>query len=88
MDQLRARLKVSTGPKIYYCQASELSKASQPLSRSKKWSRYFSGFRAGNFTALQMARSIGIWLFWFKIRRRFFGVYACGSSEPTPTERT
>jgi hypothetical protein len=88
MDQLRARLKVSTGPKIYYCQASELSKASQPLSRSKKWSRYLSGLRAGNFTALQMARSIGIWLFWFKIRRRFFGVYACGSSEPTPTERT
>ena len=86
MDQLRARLKVSIGPKIYYCQASELSKATQPLSRSEKWSRYLSGLRAGNFTALQMARSIGIWLFWFKIRRMFFGLYARGSSEPTPTE--
>ena len=86
MDQSRAHLKVSTGPKIYYCQASELSKATQPLSRLNKWRRYLSGLRAGNFTALQMARSIGIWLFWFKIRRMFFGVYARGSSEPTPTE--
>src|SRR5258708_6102018 len=40
MDQLRARLKVSTGPKIYHCQASELSKATHSLSRWKKWGRY------------------------------------------------
>ena len=86
MDQLRARLKVSTGPKIYYCQASELSKATQPLSRWEKWGRYLSGLRAGNFNVLQMALSIGIWLFWFKIRRMFLGVYARGSSEPTPAE--
>jgi hypothetical protein len=86
MDQLRARLKVSTGRKIYFCQASQLSRATQPLSRSQKWRKYLSGLRAGNFSALQMARSIGIWLYWFKIRRMFFGVHARGSSEPTPTE--
>ena len=39
MDRLRARLKVSTGPKTYYCQASELSKATHPLSRWKRCGR-------------------------------------------------
>ena len=85
MDRLRARLKVSTGPKIYYCQASELSKATHPLSRWERLGRYLSGLRAGNFNALQMAQSFGTWLFW-RIRRMFLGVYARGSSESTPAE--
>ena len=85
-DQLGARLKVSTTPTIYYCQASELSKATHPLSRWEKWKRYLSGLRAGNFNVLQMAHSIGTWLLWFKIRRRFLGVYARGSNVSTPTE--
>ena len=84
MDQLRARLKVSTGPKIYYCQASELSKATHPLSRWEKWGRYLSGLRAGNFNVLQMAQSIGIWLFWFKIRRSFS---ACMRAEAASQRR-
>ena len=86
MDQLQARLKVLTGPKTYYCQASELSKATHFLSRWRKWGRYLRGLLAGNFNALQMARSIGTWLFWSKIRRKFLGVYASGNSESTPTE--
>ena len=85
MDLLRARLKVSAGPRIFYCQASELSKATHPLSRWEKWGRYLSGFRAGNFNVLQMAQSTGIWLFW-KIRRMFLGHYPRGSSESTPAE--
>jgi hypothetical protein len=83
MDRLRARLKVSTGPKTYYCQASELSKATHSLSLWERLGRYLSGLRAGNFTALQMARSLGTWLFW-RIRRMFLGVYGRGSSESTP----
>ena len=85
MDRLRARLKVSTGPKTYYCQASELSKATGSLSRSERLGRYLRGLRAGNFNAQQMAQSIGIWLFW-TIRRIFLGVYARGRSESTPAE--
>ncbi|MEA2649726.1 MAG: hypothetical protein QOG61_2161 [Candidatus Binataceae bacterium] len=84
VNQLRARLKVSSGPKVYYCQASELSKATHHLSRWEKWRRYLSGLHAGNFNALQMAQSIGIWLFWLKIRRMFLGVYARGSGNSTP----
>jgi hypothetical protein len=85
LDRLRARLKVSVGPKIYYCQASELSKATHFLTRSEKWRRYISGLLAGNFNALQMAQSIGTWLLW-KSRRMIFGIYARGTSKSTPVE--
>src|SRR5580658_911307 len=85
IDRLRARLKVSNGPKIFYCQASELSKATHPLSRWQRLRRYLSELRAGNFSALQMAQSFGIWLFW-KVRRTVLGVYPRGSSESTPME--
>lgn len=85
MDRLRTRLKVSIGAKTYYCQASELLKATDPLSRWEKLGRLLSGLRAGNFTALQMAQSSGIWLF-LRIRRMFVGECAPGSSESTQVE--
>jgi hypothetical protein len=85
-DRLRNRLKVSSGPKIYYCQASELSKATHSLSRWQRLGRYLSGLRASNFSALQMAQSIGTWLVFLKIRRMLLGVYARGSGEFMPAE--
>jgi len=85
MDRLRARLKVMTGPKTYYCQASELPKATYSLSRWQRLGTYLSGLRGGNFNALQMAKNSGTWLYW-RIRRMFFGVYARGSNKSTPVE--
>jgi hypothetical protein len=85
MDRLRARLKVMTGPKTYYCQASEFPKATRSLSRWERLGRYLSGLRAGNFNALQMAQSSAIWLFW-RIRRMLLGVYPRGSKTSTPVE--
>ena len=85
MDRLRTCLKVSTGPGVYYCQASELSKATHSLSRWERLGRYLSGLRAGNFNALQMAQSMGTWLFW-RIRPIFSGLYPRGSSKPMPLE--
>ena len=43
MDRLRVRLKVSNSPKIFYCQASELSKA----TRWQTLGRYLSVNRSG-----------------------------------------
>jgi hypothetical protein len=83
MDRLRARLKVSTGLKTYYCQASELSRAAHSLSLRERSKRYLRGLRAGNFTALHMAQGLGTWLFW-KIRQVFLGVYARGTWNSTP----
>jgi hypothetical protein len=85
LDRLRTRLKVSIGAKAYYCQASELLKATDPLSRWEKLGRLLSGLRAGNFTALQMAQHSGTWLF-LKIRRMLVGEYPRGSSGSTPVE--
>lgn len=84
-DRLLARLKVSTGPKKYYCQASELLKATHPTSRWERLRRYLTGLRAGNLSALQMAQNFGTWLFW-RIRGTFLGVYARGSSESKPAQ--
>jgi hypothetical protein len=85
VDRLRARLKVTSGPKVYYCQASELSKATRPLSLWERLGRYLSEVRTGNFDALQTAQSFGIWLYW-KIRRTFLGVYPRGTGDSTPVE--
>jgi len=82
LDRLRCRLKVWNRPNIYYCQASELSKATNFLSRWQRLGRYLSGLRAGNFSALQMAQSLATWLFW-RVRRMFLGVYPRGSGKFT-----
>src|SRR5882724_1037379 len=82
-EQLRARLKTTVGPKTYFCQASELWKAANQLSRWERFTRCFAEIRAGNCGALQMAERIGIWLFW-RTRRLFLGAYARGSNKTTP----
>jgi hypothetical protein len=86
VNLLLAHLKVSTGPNIYYCQASELSSATRPLSRWERFARYLSGLDAGNFNVEQMAQGFGLFLFW-RIRRLLFGVYPRGSNKTTPVER-
>jgi hypothetical protein len=84
-ERLRARLKISTGPKKYYCQASELAKAANPLSRWGRLERSFRGLLVGNFNVSQMLKSTGIWLFW-KIRGMLLGIYTRGSSKSTSAE--
>jgi hypothetical protein len=84
-EELCTRLKTSTGPKRFYCQAGQLAKAADPLSRWGRIERYFNGFFVNNFTALEMVRAIGIWLFW-KIRKMIFGIYARGTRKSTPVE--
>jgi hypothetical protein len=84
LDRLRARLKASTGPKAFYCQASELSKATYPLSRWERLGKYWSGLRAGNFNGLQMAQSIATWV---SLRiRLFLGEHVQRSGQSTPME--
>jgi hypothetical protein len=84
-EQLRARLKTLTGPKRYFCQASELFKATVPLSRGKRIGKYLREVRLGNFTALQMAHRIAIFMFW-RIRGVFLGLYGRGNQKSTPSE--
>ncbi len=82
-EQLRACLKTLSGPKTYFCQASELLNATNELSRWERFGKSFSDVRAGNCSTLEMAQRIGIWLFW-RIRRVFLGAYAHGTNKATP----
>ena len=84
-EQLRTRLKTVADSNTYFCQASELAKATYSLSRWQRVGRCVSALRARNFSAWQMANSIAIWLLW-KVRRTFFGAYPCGSTKSPPTE--
>ena len=83
--RLQARLKTRTGPDTYFCQASELLKATDDLSRWTRLGKSFSEVRAGNCNVLQMLGRISIWLFW-KTRRTLLGEYPRGSSRTTPAE--
>jgi len=83
--QLRGRLKTSTGPKTFFCQASELLKATDSLSRWSRIGACLVDVRADNCSVLQMAQRIGIWLFW-RIRRKLLGEYGRRSNQSTPTE--
>lgn len=84
-NQLRARLKTSTGPKTYFCQASEILNATRELSRWERFGKCVSEVRSGNCGVLEMGKRISIWLFW-RIRKVFLGVYAHGSRKSTPVE--
>jgi hypothetical protein len=78
-------LKTSTGPKTYYCQASELSKSTEPLSRQQRLTTYINGLRVGNYTGRQMVKGICLWLFW-RIRRTLMGVYPSGNANALAVE--
>jgi hypothetical protein len=84
-EELRARLKTSTSPKTYFCQASELFKAASQLSRWERFGKCITEIRAGNCNSMQMAQSVAIWLAW-RIRRILLGAYARGNNKSTPVE--
>jgi hypothetical protein len=82
---LRARLKTSSGPKTYFCQASEILNATQGLSRWERFGKVFSEIGAGNCGIVEMTQRIAVWSFW-RVRKLFLGAYAGGSQKSTPVE--
>jgi hypothetical protein len=85
LEQLRARLNTMTSPITYFCQASELLRVTRDLPRLERYSKCLAELRAGNCGVGEMARRIGIFLFW-KARRALLGPYGRGNVKPTPTE--
>ena len=83
MERLRSRLKTKQDQGTYFCQASELLKATNHLSRGERFTRCGSEIRAGNCSFWQMAQKITTWLVW-RIRRLFFGAYGRGRNKTTP----
>jgi hypothetical protein len=85
VDILRRRLRASSGPRTYFCQASELPMATRTLSRLERVTQFARALRAGNFTALEMARRLATSVFWWT-RKKLFGAYPRGGGRPEPAE--
>jgi hypothetical protein len=71
-EQLRARLKTSVGENVYFCQASELLRATKHLT---KWGRRVGGWGGGGV------------VFCWKEYRTLLGTYGRRKNESTPTEK-
>jgi hypothetical protein len=85
-DQLRSRLKTSLAPNKYFCQASELLKATRKLTRFEKYCRWLGEISCGNCKPLAMAKRLCIFIFW-KVRYILLGHYAAGKLKSTPGEK-
>jgi hypothetical protein len=85
-EHIRGRLKTLVAPNTYFCQASELLRATRKLSKAERYLKWFADLRAGNCGPLEMARRISIFVFW-KVRWLLFGHYGRGKIKSTPTER-
>jgi hypothetical protein len=84
-EKLRARLKTIAGPDKYFCQSSEILRATVELSNWERLSKATEEIRSRNAGALKVLRRISIWLFW-KVRRALLGPYLRGQSGSTPLE--
>ena len=63
-ERLRGSLQTMTVPKIYFCQASELLRATRGLPKLEGYLKCVSDVRAGNCSLLEMTGRIAIFLFW------------------------
>ncbi len=84
-ERLGARLKTKVGPTTYFCQASEILKATGEMSKWDRLAQCFREVRVGNCSGLEMALRVGRWLFW-RTRRLLLGEYARGNCKTTPVQ--
>jgi len=84
-ERLKAALKTVAGPNRYFCQSSEILNATADLSRWEKVGKCFEDIRFGNCSVFEMARRIGVWMYW-RIRRKLFGPYGKGKNGITPSQ--
>jgi hypothetical protein len=81
--ELRSHLKTTAGPSTYFCQASEILRATTHLSEWQRVQKCFAEVRAGNCGTMQMLQRIFVWLFW-RARRAILGQHARGTQKSTP----
>jgi hypothetical protein len=84
-EQLRAHLKTMSGPNTYFCQSSEILKATDPLPRWERFGKCVEEVREGNCGTVQMMGRLGVWLFW-KIRKIVTKAFADRNKKSAPSE--
>lgn len=82
--RLREQLQTSIGPDRYFCQASELLKATEPLSRVERYKACVTDIRAGNCGPLRMLGRVMLFAYW-KAQKRLFGEPHRGTHKTTPS---
>ena len=85
LDRLRAQLRTKVSPTIYFCQASELLRATKSLTHWERYTKWVAEIRDDNCSPLEMCRRFSIFLYW-KVRRKLLGHYARTDQKSTPTE--
>jgi hypothetical protein len=81
---LRARLKTTTAPDRYFCQSTELDRATQQLPRSRILLKCLCDLRSGSRGVFEMVRLTLVPL-WRKTIRRFRLHRIAGTLKKTPT---
>jgi hypothetical protein len=84
-EELRARLKTMSAPDRYFCQSTELGRATQPLKRPRMLLKCLYEIRSGSRGVLEMARLVLVPL-WRKTGERlgFPRPWLTGSLKRTP----
>ncbi len=76
-EQLRGSLKTVAAAGRYFCQASEILKATTPLSQRQRIRAALNEVQTANCSLSQMAKRVATWIYW-RTRRRFLGHYGRG----------
>jgi hypothetical protein len=78
-------LRTKSGSGAYFCQSSELLKATSHLSGARRLRKCIQSVATGNMTAAAMTTGILRWT-WWKFRHKLFGEHASGAESKTPSE--
>jgi hypothetical protein len=84
-EHLRARLKTVSSANTYFCQSSEILRATVELSRWERISKCVEEIYLGNCGVFEMVSRISVWVYW-KTRRVLSGPYAHGNNKTTPAQ--
>lgn len=84
-ERLQSQLKTRAESGGYFCQSSEIHKATTPLSFLGRIKKCFTTVRLGNCGPMEMMRRLIVWS-WWKARQKLMGAYPRGKRTPTPVE--
>jgi hypothetical protein len=85
VEQLIQSLRTTGKEGRFFCQSSEMLRATHPMSAKQRWQKCLTNVRVGNYRWFEMSRMLLTWL-GGRIRRTILGAYPKGSQNPTPEE--
>lgn len=83
-DHLRHLLKTKINHRLYFCQSSEILKATRHLSRVQRIKKCLTAVVVGNISAWGMLKHLAVWTRW-KLHYKFIGERVTGTLDKTPT---